>query len=429
VKWGIALGVLSLSLTPASAAGSGWGRAFRLAGPVTADLTASRVATAASGTIAVAYSRYDQDSPTGSQAYLVLRSPQGRLTGPRPVPRAQQVLDLTYNRSSLELLLGGSERGQACCSYARVSTASGGGIGRPRTVVDGLAGFTLGRLIAVGSGRLLAAVATERGVWAAQSDTGGRLGPTRRLSAKQRSPWTLAAAILPSATTFIGWTEAAEQPGGSGPRALMLGQGSASAGPGSARAAVTVAAGHQLDEVALAPGGPVATGAWIEGWFAADGSYRSQAVVADLGARPRGRPFPITGTVASGITAAGDGSGENVVAWKACDRAAACSVWAVFRRAGGRFASPTRLGAIDTAQAPVTAVGAGGRAVVAWVGSGRVLAAGRGPRDRGFAAPRPVATSSFAHDLTMAIAADGSIVAVWTQGTLSPSVVGAFYRP
>jgi hypothetical protein len=29
----------------------------------------------------------------------------------------------------------------------------------------------------------------------------------------------------------------------------------------------------------------------------------------------------------------------------------------------------------------------------------------------------------------MAIAADGSIVAVWTQGTLSPSVVGAFYRP
>jgi hypothetical protein len=310
-----------------------------------------------------------------------------------------------------------------------VSSVSGGGFGRPRTVVDQLAGFTLGRVLAVGSGRLLAAVATERGVWSAQSDSAGRFGPTRRLSAKQRSPWTLAATILPSATTFIGWTEAAQQPGSDGPRALMLAEGSSAAGPRTGRAAFTVAAGHELDEVALAPGSGTSTAAWIESWFAPDGSYRSQAVVADLGRRPAGRGFPIAGTVASGIAAAGDGSGGDVVAWRACDRAASCSVWAVFRRAGARFGAPSRLGAIDASQAPVTAVGAGGRAVVGWVASGRVIAAARGPRDARFSAPATVTTSSFAHDLTMAIAADGSVVAAWTQGTLNPSLVGAFYRP
>jgi hypothetical protein len=430
VKWGILVGLLGLAAAlPQAAAASGWERAFRLAGPETLDITAPRLAIAASGTVAVAYSRYDQDSPAKSQAYLVLRSPQGRVTGPRAVAGAQEVLDLSYSRSTLGVLFGGSERGKVCCSYARVGSVSGGGLGRTQTVVDGLAGFSLGRLIALGSGRLLAAVATERGVWAAQSDSQGRFGPTRHLSDKRRSPWSLAATVLPSASTFIGWTQAAQQPGGPGPRSLTVAQGSASAGPRSGRTAFSVPAGHQLEEVALAPGRGTATAGWVESWFGSDRSYHSQAVVTDLAGRARGRAFPINGTVASGVTAAGDGSGENVVAWKACDRAAVCAVWAVFRRSGGRLSSPARLGSIDASQVPVAAIGARGRAVVGWVAGGHVLAAARGPSSHGFSAPQTVRTSSFAHDLTMAIAADGSIVAAWTEGTLHPSVVGAFFRP
>ena len=261
---------------------------------------------------------------------------------------------------------------------------AGSGFGRQRTVAAGLTGFTLGRLIALGGGRLLAAVATERGVWAAQSDAGDRFGPTHRLSPKQRTPWMMAVTVLPSAQTFVAWAGAGLQAGGPGPRGLMVARGTASAVPRDSRTVLTVAGGHQLEELALAPGS-AAVAAWIESWFASDGSYRSEPVVADLAGRPRGRPFPATGTVASGISAAGDGSGQDVVAWRACDAAGSCSVWATFRRAGGRFGSPSRLGAIDTSQAPAAAFGAGGRAVVGWVAGGRVIgssdATGERPRD------------------------------------------------
>jgi hypothetical protein len=67
--------------------------------------------------------------------------------------------------------------------------------------------------------------------------------------------------------------------------------------------------------------------------------------------------------------------------------------------------------------------------VVGWVDRGRALAAHRTPQDASFSAPQAVPTSSYAHDLTTAIAADGSVVVVWTEGTVNPSVVGAYYRP
>jgi len=229
----VAMGSLWLGLAPSVQAGPGWVRAFRVTSPATLDVAPARVAVAASGTVAVGYTRYDEDSPANSQAYLVVRSAQGRVAAPRLLAGAQQVLDLAYSRSTLELLLGGSERGKTCCSYVRAVAVAGGGFGRQRTVADGLTGFTLGRLIALGGGRLLAAVATERGVWASQSDSGGRFGPTRRLSSNQRSPWMLAVTVLPSAQTFVGWAGAGLQTGGPGPRALMVARGRRRRCPGT----------------------------------------------------------------------------------------------------------------------------------------------------------------------------------------------------
>ncbi len=427
-RFGVTIGLLTLWIAQPPAVSAAWTRSFRLAGPEPADVSAPRLAVAASGSLAVSYSLYNEDVAASSQAYVVVRAPGGATGRPRAVPGAQQVLDLAYNRSTLELLTGGAPSGQGCCSYARAVSLGGRRFGRPRTVVDGLTGFTLGRLIAAGSGHLLAAVATELGVWAAQSGGGDRFAPARRLSTAERSPWTLAATILPSARTFIGWTEADPQPGSPGPGSVMLAVGSISAVPQSSRTAFSVPRGHEVDELALAPGTSEPLLAWIESWFAADGSYRTQAVVADLGAHPRARPFPHPGMVISDIAASGDGSGENVVVWKACDQAASCSVWATFRRAGGQFASPSRLGSVDTAQAPAAAFGGGGRALVGWVDQGRVWAAERGRGDARFSASRSVAASNLSHDLTMGVTPDGSVIAVWTEGTLHPSVTGAYYR-
>src|SRR5207302_10591589 len=133
-------------------------------------------------------------------------------------------------------------------------------------------------------------------------------------------------------------------------------------------------------------------------------SYRSEPVIADLSQRPRGRPFPATGAVASGIAAAGDGSGQEVVAWKACDSGGSCSAWATYRRSGGRFGSASRLGPIDTSQAPAVALGAGGRAVLGWVAGGRVVASDHARGGARFSAPRAVPTSRLSHHITRAVA-------------------------
>lgn len=416
---------------PASATAApagGWGRTFRMAPGQPSDVLAPRAVISSAGELAVGFSRYDEDLPSNARAYVAVRSPQGQLSGPRGVPGSQEVLDLTYQAGALYLLAGGSESGQPCCSSARVRSLAGGRFGAPRTVVSRLTGAALGRLIAVGTGKLLAVVATGQGVWDAQSGAGDRFGPRRRLSVRGQSPWTVSTALQGTAAAFVGWTEASPQAGAAGPRVLMLSQGSPLAAPHGRRAAVTVPANHGLDEVTLAPGRGVPLAAWVESWFAGDGSYRSQAVLGDLRAPVRGRPLPIRGTVASAVAAAGDGTGENVVAWKACDTRATCAVWAIFRDPGRRFGSPVRLGAIDASQAPAVTVAGGGAALVGWVDGGRVLAVARRPGAGRFA--RPVALpSSFAHDLTLTSAPGGPAAAVWTEGTVDPSVLAAIYRP
>lgn len=414
---------------PASAlASAGWGQTFRLASEQPSDVLPARAAISGAGELAVGFSRYDEDQPSDGRAYAVVRSPQGRLSGPRRVPGSQEVLDFAYQAGGLYLLAGGSESGQTCCSYTRLMALAGGRFRAPRTVVGRLAGAALGRLVAVGAGKLLAVVATGQGVWDAQSTSGASLGPTRRLSVRGQSPWTVATALQGTADSFVGWTEASPQAGDPGPRTIMVAQGSEQAAPRGRRAAVSVPAGHGLDELTLAPGRGAPLAAWIESWFTSDGSYRSQAVLGDLRSPIQPRALPVPASVASGLTAAGDGTGENVVAWKACDTRAECAVWATFRDSGRHFGPTVRLGAIDASQAPASTVAGGGRALVGWIDSGRVLSVERRPGEGRFSRPIRLA-SSFAHDLTLTSAPGGPAAAVWTEGTVSPSVLGALYTP
>jgi hypothetical protein len=241
-------------------------------------------------------------------------------------------------------------------------------------------------------------------------------------------PWTLAATSLRSGRTTVAWTATSGQAGESGPNRIFTASGTALAAPHRARAAFTVEAGHQIDELALAPATTTATASWIESWFDRSGAYHAQVAVSDLGGGPHAKAFPITGEVESGLTFAGNAAGDQVVAWKACDATPVCTVRAALRRAGGRFGTPARLGAIDANEDPAAAISIGGDVLVGWVDGGHVLAAGRSPAARAFAAPTRVSGTTFAADLALSFGGTGQALAAWTQGTFAPDVVGAVYN-
>jgi hypothetical protein len=265
-------------------------------------------------------------------------------------------------------------------------------------------------------------------VWVAQSRSGQRFAASRRLSAAATMPWTLAATSLRSGRTTVAWTATSGQAGESGPSRIFTSSGTARGLPGRARAAFTVGLGHQIDELALAPGSTHTTAGWIESWFDRSGAYHAQVAVSDLGGGMHAKAFPITGQVESGLTVAGNAAGDQVVAWKACDATPACTVRAALRRAGQRFGTPARLGAIDANQDPAAAIAIGGQALVGWVDDGHVLATGGSPAARAFAAPTRVSGTSFAADLALSFGGAGQALAAWTQGTFAPDVVGAVYR-
>ncbi len=403
--------------TPTAARAAGWSRPFRFAGPVSLDVLPAEIGFSPGGEAAVAFGVQDEDNPSSSRAFATLRSPRGGLGGTRPVPGAREVLDLAFDGQTLELLTGASQSASSCCGSVQVTRLTG----RPRTLVRQLTGATTGRLLTLPGRRLLAVIATAEGVWVAQSSAGDGFAPPHRLTASGSVPQTLAATTLQRGASLVGWTQG-------NARSIFVASGSEHQAPHGARAPVTVAAGRRIDELGIAPAGSRATAAWIESWYDGRGAYHSQAVVADLGSRPRARAFPIAGELASGLSFAGDARGDQVLAWKACDRLGSCTARAVTRAAGRRFGQVATLGAIDASQEPSAAIGPRGDALVGWVDDGRVLAAGHRVRAARFGAPRAVSATNRAADLTIAFGPAGNAVAAWTQGTLAPSVVGAIYR-
>jgi len=360
----------------------------------------------------------DVDSPATSNAFNLTRSSAGRISGPKRLSGAEQMLAVAWRDRTETVLTGSAERGQTCCSTARTSLASGRSA---HTIVTGLAGATDGRLIAFG-GRLLAVVGTERGVWAAQSDGRGRFAGTHKLTGSVVVN-AIDAVAAPQNTTVTGWAT-------NSPNAIFIARGSTKAAPRSARRVITVPSGHTIDELALAParahsGG--ATAVWVESWSDSRANFHSVVMTADLTRAPRRRQLSSSRELAAGLAVAGDAAGDQAVAWKRCTSRAACALRATLRPAGARYGSVENLSPVDASETPALAVSAHGETLLGWMLGGHVLAASARLGAKHLSGAHTVSSTTFATDPGLTFGPTTSALATWTQGTLAQSVMGAVY--
>ncbi len=424
--WAAAALALAIALGAASPAGAaGWKHPFRIAGPVALDVVPVQLAFSAGGEAAIGYGVDDEDDPANSNAFAAKRSARGRLSGPRRIPGAQQVLALVYEGPTLELLTGTSPKTEPCCSSVSAVRTKDGGFGSRQTLLSGLAGATLGRLVALPSG-LLAAFATEHGVWVAQSSGTKRFARTRRLTASRALPESLDAASLPGGNSIVVWT-ARPSPGASGTTSVFAARGTQKSPPRRGSAVLAVPSGHRVDELAVASGPSVPTVAWIESWFDSAGAYHSRTIISDLrrGSRPKLLSAP--DALAAGLSLTGDAAGDQAVAWKECTVAGDCAVRAVLRPARRRFSATSVLSDIDASQTPSMAISSNGDAVLAWIQQGHVLAVQAPPRAARFGPVQVVSATNYAADLSVAFGTSRQALAAWTQGTLNQSPMGAVY--
>jgi hypothetical protein len=294
--------------------------------------------------------------------------------------------------------------------------------------VRGLTGATLGGLLPLAGGRLLAAIGTERGVWVAQLGGGARSAATHRLTDLGARPGALAMTSLRRGGTAVAWTATSFAGAEPGPRRIYLAIGSRLRAPGGAHVAITVPTGHQVDELGLAAGRSAPRGAWIESWFDRHGVYRSRPVLADLARGSKAMPLGAAGELASGLSFTANAHGDQLLAWRACSRAGSCAVRAAVRSAGGRLGPARRIGLIDPSQQPVAAIAPDGESLVGWIAGGHPMIAERSPGANRFGAGRAISSTVFAADLALAFGPAGRAIAAWTQGTVAQSLVAAVYR-
>lgn len=428
--WARPILVLSALLGPAlvpAGAQAGWSAPFDLVAPGTLDYLPSQLAVSRSGS-AVGYAVEDVDTPGSAQAYLVLRSPGGRVGPPHAIAGAREILALAYSSRGLELLTGSSPAGQDCCSSTQALAVAGAArIRSAQTLVSGLTGATIGALVPLAHDAMLAVVATEGGVWTQQSGRGGRFTGRHRLTGAGLAPQTVSATSLGGADSLVAWTGASGPAGFADPRTIFYAQGSKHGSPRRARTLLRIPAGHRIDELGVAQRGPGATTAWIESYYGQRAAYHVQVRAADFAPHPKIRGFPVGGGLAAGLSFAADPAGAQGLAWKACDADGNCTVRVATRGPSSPFRSPASLGPIDAAQTPALSVSPSGQVVVGWVRAGHPVAAVGPARSGHFGPVRVLSPSVYAFDETVAYGPTGALAA-WTQGTLNPSVVGAAYR-
>jgi hypothetical protein len=420
--------------TAVPAAQAGWSKPFEFTKPGSLDLIPTQIAFAPGGASAAGFGVQDVDTPGVSQAYVTTRSAGGAVGRPRAIGSARQILALSFDGSALELLTASSPGGETCCSAAQaVRLTASGTLAPPRTLVGGLAGAADGQLLTLGDGAMLAAVATERGVWVVQSASGNRFGAQHLLTGRGQMPTALAAAWLGGQNTIVAWTAATGIAGAADPRTIYYATGSKSGPPRRVQKLLTVAAGHRIDELGVARRGSGATAAWVESWYDQRGNFHSEVDATDIAADPRVRLLSAPDPPASGLTIAADAAGDQAVSWKSCRQNGSCTVQAAVRGPTTRFGAAQSLGRIDPSQTPAVAVGSRGQTILGWVRYGQPVAsvgsAGGGPFGTGpFGPMRTLSRSTFAYDLTVGFSPARGGLAAWSQGTLNPSVVGAAYN-
>ena len=139
-------------------------------------------------------------------------------------------------------------------------------------------------------GRMLAAIATERGVWVSQSAKSDQFGAQRRISSNGQVPVSMDAAWLGKDNSVVAWTAGSGNvTGATTPRQIFVAEGSSAGAPKGAHVAITVPSGHRIDQLSVARSANGATLAWIESWYDKRGAYHSQVEVADVEPAPVGR--------------------------------------------------------------------------------------------------------------------------------------------
>jgi hypothetical protein len=221
---------------------------------------------------------------------------------------------------------------------------------------------------------------------------------------------------------LVAWTE-----GGS--RSLLIARGRRGEAPRGRQLAITLPAGHRVDEIAIVSRGTTPTAAWIESWSDALGAH-SQALAADLARGAHTHTLSGSAELASGLSLAADSRGDQLAAWSVCSPLGQpCALHSASRPARRGFAPSTRLGRIDATETPQASLAPSGEALVGWVSSGRVLVADRARFAGGFGSARVISRrATFAGDLALTFGPAGQAIAAWTQGTFRPSVVAARYR-
>jgi hypothetical protein len=404
-----------------------------LLAPSPLDVVQPQSTFSASGAAAIGFGIENVDSASRSAAYAVTGASPSRLRRPLEIRGAQRTLALAFSGPTLVALVGSSARGHACCSSVDVAKTPGsGGFGAKRSLVGGLLGAPVASLVAL-PGRLLGAIATERGVWVSQTGRGGRFGAARRLTASTAVVQALDATPLAGAQSAVAWAASAADlglPGASTPpgaNTIFIATGSVQRAPRAARAVITVPSGHWIDELAVAANRRQPTVAWIESWYDSSGLYHSQVEFADVGRTALPVAVSAPDELASGIAFASDADGDQALVWKACTLLGTCALRDALRAAGGRFAPVQSVGPVDGSQAPAVAISPTGQTLVTWIEHGHVLGASapRGAAD--LSAPHVVSATSYAADVSLAFGPRGQALATWTQGTLAQSVVGAVY--
>ena len=420
---GLALLASALLFTGAASARAAWGKPFELTKPGSLDYLDPQLAFSAQGAAAATFQIGNVDQPGSSQAYLVGRSAQGKVGQPSALAGVNQVLSLAYDGGPLELLVGSSASHQNCCSTAEaVQVSPSGAAGRARKLVGGLAGATQGRLVRLADGQLMAAVATERGVWVLQATHGNRFGGPHIVSDKGQEPVSMSAAWLGGQTSIVAWTAGTGVIGATTPRSVYYATGSRKQAPHHARVALTVSAGHRIDELAVMRRDNGATLAWIESWYDKKGFYHSRVEAADLAKHSSTRALSPDNRLASGLTVDDDAAGDQGAAWESCTSSDSCTVQASGRPAKGTFGSAKTLGAIDPYQTASLTLSPKGQVIIGWIRGGYPVAS------LGFGSPSILSPTRFATDETVAYGPKNEALAAWTQGTLNPSVVAAAFR-
>jgi hypothetical protein len=424
----VAAGVATASAGAAPAASAGWSAPVDLMAPGTLDVSPPVATLAADGALTAAFALQDVDVPGSAAAQVAQRAPDGLITPARPLPGL--ALPLAAGQAGgAPLLLGGiAAADQTCCTALEVlHPEAGSGAWSGQRLAAGLDGQTIGQLAGIGDGHTLAAWATTDGVWAAMAAGHRRFGAVRRLAGPARSPQTLAAAALNGGGSMLAWDSVAGPAGRSAPRTITVAQGTRGGIPGRPVTAETVPTGHRVAELAVAGRGGSATLAWIDAW--SDGAGEHEQVLArDLGAAGRPRSFAAPATTADGLQLVADPAGAQALSWSACRANGSCQVMLAAHASGRAFGPARSLGAIDPGQVPALALGEHGQLLLAFTRGGAPLAV-TGSAGSRLGRPHRLSSTTYAFDITAVLDPAGREAAVWSQGTLNPSVVGAVASP